>query len=133
MLNKKQLDLIEYLVEGMPVMEAVQKAGVPKSTYYDWMKNPNHEFTKAYEEMLNFHVSEVKKSVKKDANNIVKALQDILYKGDNENARVNASAKLMTFAELDPSSKQELTIKNDDSDKKNVLLDMLKKSKQVGE
>ncbi len=133
MLNEKQIKLIELLVSGeVLIKDALEQTGIPKSTYYDWRKNETGEFMKAYNEALGFKVDEAKKNIKNNVERYLKTLDDIQSKGKNEQARVNAVGKLFTFAELDPSFKQEINIK-DNEEHKNVLLDMLKDNKQVEE
>lgn len=133
MLSEKQLELIELLVSGEhTVKDACESVGVSRMTYYDWRKGHTKvgkEFNKAYDEALELKVKESRRFVKTRVNNLLKSLMDITDNGKNENAKVNAVAKLLHYGDLDPSDKQELTIKGDD-DNKNALLEMWKQKKQ---
>jgi len=133
-LTEKQMKLIELLVEGnLTIKDACEQVGISRVTYYSWMQGEGKKgraFQKAYEEALDFKVNESKRRIKNDINGLIDSLMKIIKSGSNETAKVNAVAKLLTYAELDPQFKQEVTIKTDDSESKNALLDMLEKKKE---
>lgn len=131
MLTEKQLKLIEYLVDGeMTISDALKKAGVPRTTYYHWRKNPDSEFMRTLNETTEITVNNAKQSIRTNVERYIKQLDRIAMQSPNEQAKVNAIAKLFTLAELDPTFKQEVTINKDESESKNYLLDMLKKEKE---
>ncbi|WP_373892782.1 phBC6A51 family helix-turn-helix protein [Virgibacillus sp. CBA3643] len=133
MIDERQTKLIELLVSGdYTTKDACKNAGVPLTTYYEWRKNdskPGKEFNKYYDEALELKVKESRRTVKSNVNELLDSLLNISKKGKNENARVNAVAKLMNYAELDPSDKQELTVK-DGQDDANKLLEMWQSKKK---
>lgn len=137
MTDERQNKLIELLVEGhLTIVEACKQADVPLQTYYEWRKNeskPGKAFNKAYEEALQLKVKESRKYVQRRVNELLDSLMDITKKGKNENAKVQAVAKLLHFAELDPDSKSEITINTNDDNKNDLLAMWREKQNQEAE
>lgn len=131
-LTPTQLKLIELIVsEEKSITEATNEVGISRTSYYDYIKNP--VFKQAMDEAIELKVKEARKHIKINVNKYLKQLDNLSEKGKNEAARVNALKTLLTMGELDPSTKQEVTVKNDESEQKNVLLDMLKEKSEDGE
>lgn len=127
MLTEKQLYLIKLLVEGnLNVTESLKEAGVATSTYYDWRRD-NKTFKDAYDDAVEERVREAKKSIRADVKKYIDRLDKLSDTGANENARVNAIAKLLTLAELDPKFTQEISIQTNDEGSKNYMLELLEK------
>ncbi|MBD1222761.1 phBC6A51 family helix-turn-helix protein [Virgibacillus halodenitrificans] len=133
MLTEKQLKLIGLVVEGNhTIKECYEAVQVPKATYYYWVNN-NKEFQKAIDQALDDKVKEAKQNIRKNINNYIDSLADIIINGKNENARVNATSKILHFSELDPSFKQQITINNGEEESKNKLLEMFEAKKEEKE
>lgn len=129
MLTEKQTKLIELLVAGAHDIQACcDMALVKRSTYYYWQNN-NKAFQEAYNDAIELKVNRAKQNIRRNVDVYLNRLDKLSETGANENARVNAIAKLLTLAELDPQFKQEVTIKTDDSDSKNYMMEMLNKKK----
>ncbi|AIF45423.1 phBC6A51 family helix-turn-helix protein [Virgibacillus sp. SK37] len=137
MLSEKQLKLIELLIsDEHTITEALAKVQVAKTTFYEWRKGqskPGKEFNKAYEEALEFKVRESRKNIQQDVNSLLNELKKISTSSKNDNARVQAIKQLITYAELDPDFKQQLTINNGEEENKNKLLEMLKAKQEEKE
>lgn len=134
MINEKQQKLIEYIVvDEMSISEACEKAGIPRRSYYDWIQETGKtgkEFVKAMDAAIDIKVKESRKRVRNNVNNLLDSLEKIATKGSNENAKVNAVAKMMNYAELDPASKQEINVTDNNKDEANKLLEMWKQKQQ---
>lgn len=132
-LSEKQLELIKLLVKGeKPITDCLKEVQIAKSTYYDWRKN-NHVFNKAIDEAVENNVNALKQNVRSNAKKYIKLLEDIAANGKNENARTNALGKLINLGELDPSFKQEVTVKNEETTEKNKLKAMLQRKQDEEE
>jgi transposase-like protein len=133
-LNEKQKQVIELIAEGEKnIVDICKDVQVPRSTYYTWRKNDY--FNEKLDEAINEKVSISRQNIRTKFKEYIRILEDISKNGKNENARVNALAKLSTLGELDPSLKQELTVKKDgQEDEKNYLMDLMdKKDEEDGE
>lgn len=133
MLTDKQKELIERLVEGSELIQDVLKSlDISSSTYYYWRQN-NKTFNDAYDAAIEAKVDEARKNIRSEVRKYIKRLDEISLNGSNENARVNAIAKILTLGNLDPQFKQEITIKSDDNEQKNHLLDLLNEQQKEEE
>lgn len=133
MINEKQRKLIEYIVvDEMSISAACEKAGVPRRSYYDWIQETGKtgkEFVKAMDSAIDIKVKESRKRVRNNVNSLLDSLEEVVTKGKNENAKVNAVAKMMNYAELDPANKQEINV-TDNKEDANQLLEMWKQKQQ---
>lgn len=129
-LTDKQLKVIDMLIENeKSISDICSDVGIARSTFYDWRRG-NKLFNQKLDEAVEERVKTLKQNVRSNAAKYVKWLEDIAEKSKNDNARVAALGKLSTLGELDPAFKQEITVKNDESEQKNVLLGMLKKNEE---
>ncbi|MBU9714431.1 phBC6A51 family helix-turn-helix protein [Evansella tamaricis] len=128
-LNNKQIEVIDMIVNtDKSITEICELSTVPRSTYYKWKKE-NKVFNEALEEALNHKEKILKQNIKSNAIRYIKWLEDIGKDNENANARVNSIKELLSLGGLKEAEKLE--IKNDDSDTKNVLLEKIKKKKQL--
>jgi predicted DNA-binding protein YlxM (UPF0122 family) len=132
-LTDKQLQVIELIVQGeQSILDICETVNVSRTAYYNWRRD-NKLFNEKLEEAIDEKVKILRQNVRSNANKYIKWLEDIAKNSKNDNARVNALGKLSSLGELEPVYKQEVTIKNDESEQKNVLLDMLKEKSEDGE
>lgn len=125
MLTKKQITLIERIVEGEEtVKDILADLDVPKSTYYDW-KKVNKEFKEAMDEAIELKVEQAKKNIRMNVNKYISRLDTLSKSQSNQMASINAITKLLDLAQLF-ENKSEITVKSDlNSEEKNHLLDLL--------
>jgi len=125
LLTKKQITLIERIVEGEEtVKDILADLDVPKSTYYDW-KKVNKEFKEAMDEAIELKVEQAKKNIRMNVNKYISRLDTLSKSQSNQMASINAITKLLDLAQLF-ENKSEITVKSDlNSEEKNHLLDLL--------
>lgn len=129
-LTDVQIKVIEAVVaDDKSITEICELFNVPRPTYYYWVRN-NKAFNEAMDEAIDEKVREARKNIRAKINKYIDRLDNLSVTGKNEAAKVNAISKILTMGELDPQFKQEVTVKNDDSEAKNYMLEMLKKKRE---
>jgi len=75
-LTKKQLRAIPLILQAKSITEGVEKAGISKTTFYEWMKNPKFklEWTEQRKEIISLALDELKAG----AGEAVRVLKELL-------------------------------------------------------
>ncbi|MBS4207458.1 phBC6A51 family helix-turn-helix protein [Bacillus sp. FJAT-50079] len=129
MLEERQLKAIEMLVEGGHTITAIAKeVGVSRKTMYTWMSKDN--FKAKLQEMQELKNNILKEKVKGNAEANIKVLEELRDSSKNDMTRYHCANILLQYAGWNSNQVQEITIKSDDSNDKNYLLDLLKKKRE---
>lgn len=132
MLDKDKQKAIEMLVEGGYTITAIAKEiGIVRSTMYEWMKRD--DFKAKLSEMQELKNDVLKENVKGNAEDNIRVLEQLRDNSANDMTRYHAANVLLGFAGWNDKQTHEVTIKNDESDQKNYLLELLNKKKQQKE
>lgn len=125
MLHERQLRAIEMLVEGNFTITAIAlEVDVTRKTLYTWMRRD--DFKAKLHEMQQLKDDVLRQSVKGNAEANIKVLEELRDNSKNDMTRYHAANILLSFAGWNNNQTHEITIKQDDSDSKNHLLEMLK-------
>jgi ACT domain-containing protein len=91
-LTKKQLKAIPSILGARSITEGVKKAGISKTTFYDWLKNPEFkaEFVRQRQELVDLALHELKTS----ASEAVGVLRGLL-KAEGENIRLRTAQAIL--------------------------------------
>lgn len=88
----KQLKAIPLILEAKSITEGVKKAGISKTTFYDWLKSPEFkaEFVRQRQELVDLALHELKTS----ASEAVSVLRGLL-KADAESVRLRTAQAIL--------------------------------------
>ncbi|MEB1806609.1 MAG: hypothetical protein LPK26_04750 [Bacillaceae bacterium] len=134
MLKESQFKAIELLVEGRLTVQAIadhEEVDVSRGTLYNWMKN--NEFKEKLEETMKYKSDIMKESLKGRIDEYIDTLESLRKKSKNDMARYQSSQALLNYAGWSMNEKKEVSFKNDETENKNALLEMLKSKKQEEE
>lgn len=128
MLDERRLKAIEMLVSGNHTITAIAKeVGVTRKTLYSWMDKD--DFKAKLHEMQELKDMTIREGVKGDAENNIKILKKLRDSAKNEMVKFQSAKQLLDYAGWHSNQKHEITFKDDDSEAKNAMLDMLQQSK----
>lgn len=128
LLHERHMRAIEMLVEGGYTITAIaEEAEVTRTTMYSWMRRD--DFKAKLSEMQETKNDTLKENVKGNAEANIKVLEELRDKSSNDMTRYHAANVLLGFAGWNDKQSHEITIKNDDTDSKNHLLDLLNDKK----
>lgn len=128
-LTELQYKVLAEIAKGEKnITEICSEFGVGRTTYYDWRKTDLWKVELA-------NMLEVKKQaeidgVKNSVDIYLKRLEDLSKKSKNDMVRYQATKELLGHAGMVVSHKEEVTVKQEDDEQKNVLLNLLNKKKQ---
>lgn len=91
-LTKNQLKVIPLILETKSITEGVKKAGISKTTFYEWLKAPvfKAEFVRQRQELVDLALHELKTS----ASEAVKVLRELL-KAEGEGVRLRTAQAIL--------------------------------------
>lgn len=91
-LTKNQLKAIPLILETKSIAEGVKKAGISKTTFYEWLKTPEFkaEFVRQRQELIDLALHELKTS----ASEAVSVLRELL-KADAESVRLRTAQAIL--------------------------------------
>lgn len=91
-LTKNQLKAIPLILEAKSITEGVKKAGISKTTFYEWLKTPEFkaEFVRQRQELIDLALHELKTS----ASEAVSVLRELL-KAEGEGIRLRTAQAIL--------------------------------------
>ena len=91
-LTKNQLKAIPLILEARTITNGAKKAGISKTTFYEWLKNPRFkaELISQRQEIIELALHELKAS----ASEAVTALRDLL-KAEGETVRLRTALGIL--------------------------------------
>lgn len=126
MLRENHLKAIEMLVEGNFSITAIaNEVDVTRGTLYNWMAKD--DFKAKLQETQQLKDDILRQNVKGNAEANIRVLENLRDNSANDMTRYHASNVLLGFAGWNSNQTHEITIKSDDSDAKNHMMDLLKK------
>lgn len=132
MLDERHLKAIEMLVEGTSTITAIAKeVRVSRRTLYDWMAKD--DFKAKLHELQTHKDNVLREKVKGNAEENIKALEKLRDSSANDMVKYNAANQLLNYAGWSNNQVHEVTIKQDDNEQKNHLLDLLNEEQKEEE
>ena len=91
-LTKKKLKAIALIIEAKNITAGVKKAGVSKTTFYEWLKDPEFkaEFVRQRQELIDLALNELKTSTSEAVN----VLRELL-KAEGESVRLRTAKTIL--------------------------------------
>lgn len=91
-LTKNQLQAIPLILEAKSITEGVKKAGISKTTFYDWLKAPEFksEFVRQRQELVDLALHELKTTTSE----AVGVLRGLL-KAEGESVRLRTAQAIL--------------------------------------
>lgn len=91
-LTKNQLKVIPLVLESKTITEGMKKARISKTTFYEWLKNPDFkaEFVRQRQEIIDLALHELKTSTSE----AVKVLRELL-KAEGESVRLRTAQAIL--------------------------------------
>jgi len=91
-LTKNQLKAIPSILEAKSITEGVKKAGISKTTFYEWLKTPEFkaEFVRQRQELIDLALHELKTS----ASEAVSVLRELL-RAEGEGVRLRTALGIL--------------------------------------
>lgn len=91
-LTRNQLKAIPLILEARSITEGVKKAGISKTTFYDWLKTPEFkaEFVRQRQELIDLALHELKTT----ASEAVGVLRGLL-KAEGEGVRLRTALGIL--------------------------------------
>lgn len=119
MLDKRQIECIKLMTEGIPVMEISKKIGVSRTTIYDWKKQEEFaaELDRIEQEFISSAIYKLKRAAPVAADKLIKLLN-----GKYEKTQLSAAIDLLDRTAGKATTKVEVS---NDKDSKSVSKDIL--------
>lgn len=91
-LTKRQLRAIPLILEARSIGEGVKKAGVSRTTFYEWLKHPHFkdEFERQRKEIVDFALHQIRAAAA-DAADVLRKL----LSAESENVRLRAATTII--------------------------------------
>ena len=123
MLNDKQLECIELLMDGVNKTAIADKIKVNRKTIYGWLEKEEfkRELDRRKQLICNSAISDLKGSTRE----LLDEVKKLAYTAENEGIRLQALNSLLDRTLGKATSKQDISITNNDSVNEEVNLDEL--------
>ena len=123
MLNDKQLECIELLMDGVNKTAIADKIKVNRKTIYDWLEKEEfkRELDRRKQLICNSAISDLKGSTRE----LLAEVKKLAYTAENEGIRLQALNSLLDRTLGKATSKQDISITNNDSVNEEINLDDL--------
>ena len=123
MLNDKQLECIELLMDGVNKTTIADKIKVNRKTIYDWLEKEEFkcELDKRKQIICNSALSDLKGSTRE----LLSEVKKLAYTAENEGIRLQALNSLLDRTLGKATSKTELEVNNNNKDIDDINLDAL--------
>ena len=123
MLNDKQLECIELLMDGVNKTAIADKIKVNRKTIYDWLEKEEfkRELDRRKQLICNSAISDLKGSTRE----LLTEVKKLAYTAENEGIRLQALNSLLDRTLGKATSKQDISITNNDSVNEEINLDEL--------
>jgi predicted DNA-binding protein YlxM (UPF0122 family) len=126
-LTEKQLECIEYLVEGtLKKIEIAEKINVTKQTVYNWLKN--EEFQAELDRRVNFQISDGDKKIKIAFPKVVEELVNLALSPKTEvRTKNNACQYIINRVLGSPANTTNMEITDNTTDDKTDVISEFEK------
>ena len=123
MLNDKQLECIELLMDGVNKTAIADKIKVNRKTIYGWLEKEEFkcELDRRKQLICNSAISDLKGSTRE----LLDEVKKLAYTAENEGIRLQALNSLLDRTLGKATSKQDISITNNDSVNEEINLDNL--------
>ena len=123
MLNDKQLECIELLMDGVNKTAIADKIKVNRKTIYGWLEKEEfkRELDRRKQLICNSAISDLKGSTRE----LLTEVKKLAYTAENEGIRLQALNSLLDRALGKATSKQDISVTNNDSVNEEINLDDL--------
>ena len=123
MLNDKQLECIELLMDGVNKTAIADKIKVNRKTIYGWLEKEEfkRELDKRKQLICNSAISDLKGSTRE----LLDEVKKLAYTAENEGIRLQALNSLLDRTLGKATSKQDISVTNNDSVNEDINLDEL--------
>lgn len=135
MLSKKQLQVIELLVEGnMTKVDISKYTGVPRRTIYTWLSD-NKEFKETLEKLTQIRTEFVESRIKNDIEKVYNEMWKLYNNAESEHVKYQILENFMNRAIGKPTTKMdiELSPKKEEEKEKQIFEDLIEAEGEIVE